>query len=145
MSIVDPGSMVMNASVNQVDSELLRIGMNATVHLEASPGIELSAHTYSIGAVPVSGSRPNFMREIPVRLKLEKVDPRVVPDLSASADVVLDSQPQATLTPLASILQDGPAAKPFVFLRSANGWQRRAAEFGLRKNVAVAIRSCLDD
>lgn len=143
MSIVDPGSMVMNASVNQVDSELLRIGMRATVHLDAYPGIELPAHVYSIGAVPVSGRRPNFMREIPVRLKLEKVDPRVVPDLSASADVALDSQPQATLAPLASILQDAPAAKPFVFLRSANGWQKREVELGPRNNVAVAIRSGL--
>jgi multidrug efflux pump subunit AcrA (membrane-fusion protein) len=142
MQIVDPSSMVMNASVNQVDTELLRIGMKAIVRLDAYPGVELPAHVFSIGAVPVAGRRPNFMREIPVRLKLDKMDPRVVPDLTASADVTLDVERQATLAPLASIFQDG-SAKPVVFVRSADGWQKREVELGMRNNLAVAVRSGL--
>jgi multidrug efflux pump subunit AcrA (membrane-fusion protein) len=143
MQIVDPSSMVMNATLNQVDAELLRIGMKAVVRLDAYPGVELPAHVYSIGAVPVAGRRPNFMREIPIRLKLDKMDTRVLPDLTASADVTLESEQQATLAPLGSILQDGPAAKPFVLLRSATGWQKRPVDLGLRNNVFVAIRSGL--
>ena len=122
MQIVDPASMVVNANVNQVDAELLRIGQKATVRIDAYPGIELPAHVYSIGAVPVAGRRPNFMRQIPIRLKLDKVDPQVVPDLSASADVVLESERQAALAPLSSIFQDSPAGKPYVFLQVAKGW-----------------------
>ena len=143
MQIVDPSSMVMNATVNQVDAELLRIGMKAVVRLDAYPGVELPAHVFSIGAVPVAGRRPNFMREIPIRLKLDKMDTRAVPDLSASADVTLDSEQQATLAPLASIFQDGPAAKPFVLVRSANGWEKRVVELGLKNSVFVAVRSGL--
>jgi len=143
MQIVDPSSMVMNATINQVDAELLRIGMKATVRLDAYPGMELPAHVFSIGAVPVAGRRPNFMREIPIRLKLDKMDSRVVPDLSASAEVILQSEQQATLAPLASIFQDGPAAKPFVLVRSANGWQKREVELGLKNGVFVAVRSGL--
>ena len=107
MQIVDPSSMVVNANVNQVDAELLRIGMKALVHLDAYPGVELAAHVYSIGAVPVAGRRPNFMREIPVRLKLDQMDPRVTPDLTASADVTLDSEQKAAITPLARHLSRG--------------------------------------
>jgi HlyD family secretion protein len=136
--------MVMNASVNQVDAELLRIGMKAVVRLDAYPGVELPAHVFSIGAVPVAGRRPNFMREIPIRLKLDKMDARAVPDLSASADVTLDSDQQATLAPLASIFQDGPAAKPFVLVRSANGWGKREVELGLKNSVFVVVHSGLD-
>jgi hypothetical protein len=143
MQIVDPGSMVVNASANQVDAEQLRIGQKATVHLDAYPGLELSAHVFSIGAVPVAGRRPNFMRQIPIRLKLDKVDPRVLPDLSASADVILDSEQQATLAPLAAIFQDGPATKPFVFLRSPAGWDKREVQLGLRSNTHVAVRAGL--
>jgi hypothetical protein len=143
MQIVDPSSMVMNATINQVDAELLRIGMKATVRLDAYPGMELPAHVFSIGAVPVAGRRPNFMREIPVRLKLDKMDSRVVPDLSASAEVILNSEQQATLAPLASIFQEGPAAKPFVLVRVANGWQKREVELGLKNSVFVAVRSGL--
>jgi HlyD family secretion protein len=145
MQIVDPGSMVMNATVNQVDAELLRIGMKAMVRLDAYPGVELPAHVFSIGAVPVAGRRPNFMREIPIRLKLDKIDTRAVPDLSASADVTLASeQQQAALAPLSSIFQDGPTAKPFVFVRSADGWQKREVELGLKNSVFVSVRSGLN-
>jgi HlyD family secretion protein len=143
MQIVDPASMVVNANVNQVDAELLRIGQKATVRIDAYPGMELPAHVYSIGAVPVAGRRPNFMRQIPIRLKLDKVDPLVVPDLSASADVTLESEQQATLAPLASIFRDGPAGKPFVYLRSEDGWIKRPVELGLQSNVDVAVRSGL--
>ena len=43
MSIVDPSSMVLNANVNQVDSEMLRIGMKAQVKLDAYPDLQLPA------------------------------------------------------------------------------------------------------
>jgi hypothetical protein len=143
MQVVDPDSMVVNASVNQVDSEQLRIGQKATVRLDAYPGLELPAHVYSIGAVPVASRRPNFMRQIAIRLKLDKSDPRVVPDLSASADVVLESEQQAALAPLAAIFRDGAGGKPFVFLRSPQGWQKRQVQLGLQSNVAVAVHSGL--
>jgi multidrug efflux pump subunit AcrA (membrane-fusion protein) len=143
MQVVDPASMVVNANVNQVDAELLRIGQKARVRLDAYPGLELPAHVYSIGAVPVAGRRPNFMRQIPIRLKLDKVDPLVLPDLSASADVTLESESQATLVPLASVFQDGPAAKPFVYLQSPAGWQKQPVELGLQSNVEAVVRSGL--
>jgi HlyD family secretion protein len=150
LQIVDPSSMVMNATVNQVDAELLRIGMQATVRLDAYPGVELPAHVYAIGATPVPGRRPTFMREIPVRLKLDKMDSRMVPDLSASADVTLESAEQATIAPLEAVFQDEalaekPAAKPFVFVRSAGRWRKREVELGLRNNISVAVRSGLSE
>jgi len=143
MQIVDPSSMVINASVNQVDGELLRIGMKAVVHLDAYPGLDLAAHVYSIGAVPVASRRPNFRREIPVRLKLDQMDSRVVPDLSAGADVTLESEQQAAIAPLGSVFQDAASAKAFVFVRSADGWRKSGVELGLRNNIAVVVRSGL--
>jgi HlyD family secretion protein len=143
MQVVDPSSMVVNANVNQVDAELLRIGMKAMVRVDAYPGLELPAHVYSIGAVPVPGRRPNFMRTIPIRLKLDKEDPRVLPDLSASAEIIIESQQQATLAPLGAIFQE-EGAKPFVYLRSPDGWRKREVELGIRSNVSVAVRSGLN-
>jgi HlyD family secretion protein len=142
MQIVDPSSMVVNASVNQVDAELLRIGMKATVRFDAYPGLELPGRLFAIGAVPVAGRRPNFMRAIPVRLKLDKIDPRVVPDLSASAEVTLDTEEQAAIVPLGAVFQS-PPEKPFVFVRAADGWHKREVALGLRNNIAVAVRSGL--
>jgi multidrug efflux pump subunit AcrA (membrane-fusion protein) len=144
MRIVDPDSMVVNASINQVDSELIRIGARAKVRFDAYPDLELPAHVYSIGAMPRQGGfRADYVKEVSVVLKLDKMDRRVIPDLSASADVVLASEENANVVPLASIFRDEATGKPFVFLKAPSGWERREVELGLTNNVAAVIRAGL--
>jgi len=144
LTVVDTRSMVVNASVNQVDVEKLRIGHKATVRFDAYPDLVLPATVYSIGGVPKpGGQRASFVKEIAVRLKLDQTDPRVIPDLSVSAEVVLDSQQNATIAPLASIFRDDSSQDAHVYVRAANGWNRRAVELALANNIAVAVRSGL--
>jgi multidrug efflux pump subunit AcrA (membrane-fusion protein) len=98
---------------------------------------------YGVGAMTKPGVwRPNYMREIPVRLKLERIDARVIPDLSASADVLLAREEHAVITPLSAVFHDA-GTSPFVFLRTSGGWQRREIELGLTNHVAAAVRSGL--
>ncbi|MFN7997090.1 MAG: HlyD family efflux transporter periplasmic adaptor subunit [Bryobacteraceae bacterium] len=144
MSIVDPSSMVVNAMVNQTDSELLRLGLKADVHVDAYPDMQLPATVIGIGAITKpAGWRPNYFREIPVRLKLDQMDPRVLPDLSASASILLATESEAPVAPLEAIFRDREDPRPFVFLRSPNGWMRREVELGLSNQVAVSVRSGL--
>lgn len=144
MSIVDPRSMVINSSVNQVDVERIRIGQKAWVRFDAYPDLRLPARIYSVGGVPKQGGqRATFVKEIAVRLKLEQMDPRVIPDLSVSADVVLDSEQNAAVVPLASIFRDESTGRPFVWAQSGQAWTRRDVELGVTNNVAVAVRSGL--
>lgn len=144
MQIVDPSSMVISGSVNQVDAEAIRLGMPATTRFDAYPGMELPAHVIGIGAMTKPGVwRPTYMRELPVRLKLDKMDPRVIPDLSASADVVLATEKQATVAPLEAVFHESEAEKPFVFLKSPAGWRRQEVELGLKNHIAAAILSGL--
>lgn len=143
LSIVDPSSMVINANVNQVDVERLRIGAKARVRFDAYPDLHLTAHIYSVGGVPkAGGSRVSYVKEIPVRLKLEGMDPRVIPDLSVSIDVQVESEDNAVVVPLNSVFQDNEGkGRPYVFVQSAKGWDRREVELGLRSFTHVAIRS----
>lgn len=141
MQIVDLSSMVLNAKVNQVDSEVLRLGMKAKIRIDAYPGVEFTGAIYSIGAVPVAGRRPAYMKEIPVKLKLDQIDSRIIPDLSASADVVLDFEPESTLIPITAVFGDRESASPFVYLKTPSGWVRKPVELGLRNNLRVAVRS----
>lgn len=146
MQIVDTSSMVINAAVNQVDAERLRINAKAKVRFDAYPGLELPAHVVSVAAVTKAGGfRASFMKEIPVRLKLDAMDPRVIPDLSVSADVVLESEEAAAVVPLAAIQQDANPAgsKRFVYVRGANGWVRREIELGTSNHIVTAVRSGL--
>lgn len=143
MQIVDPDSMVIDAGVNQVDSESLQIGQKAIIHLDAYPDLKLMAHVNGIGAMTknMGQGRTDWAREVPIRLKLDEMDSRVIPDLTGSADIILGSEQQATLAPTASIFHAG--GKPFVFLRSPDGWVKQEVEVGRRNHIYAAIRSGL--
>jgi HlyD family secretion protein len=142
MTIVDPSSMIMNATANQADSELLRLGMKANVRLDAYPEVTLPGTVIGIGAMTKPGGwRPNYVREIPVRLRLDQADARVLPDLSASGGIQLETIKEATMVPLETVFRDESTREPFVFLQGASGWVRRPVELGLANNVAVAVKS----
>jgi len=146
MQIVDTSSMVINANVNQVDAERLRINAKAKVRFDAYPGLELPAHVVSVAAVTKTGGfRASYMKEIPVRLKLDAMDPRVIPDLSVSADVILESEDAAAVVPLSALMQDAkqPAGKHFVYVRGAQGWVRREVELGIGNHTQAAVRTGL--
>jgi HlyD family secretion protein len=143
MQIVDPSSMVVNANVNQVDAELLRIGQPARIELDAFPGLRLRGRVYSIGAVPVAGRRANFMKTLPLRLKLDEQDPRVIPDLSASADVVIGRESSAALIPVDAVFRDGQTGKSFVFLRGPREWSRQEVELGVSDALRISVKSGL--
>ena len=144
MQIVDPSSMVINASVNQVDAETLRVGARARVQFDAFPGLQLPATVHAIGAMTrPGGMRAQYVKEIPVVLKLDRLDPRVIPDLTVSVDVDITAEKQASIVPLGSVFREGSGGSPFVFVKSGEGWERREVELGLVNNLVAAVRSGL--
>ena len=144
MQIVDTRSMVINAVVSQMDIDKMKIGSKARVRFDAYPDLELPAHIYSIGAMTKPGGmRASYVKDVPVKLKLDTLDPRVIPDLSVAVDVIAESEQAAVVAPLESVFRDAGTAKPFVFVRAADGWLRREVELGLANNTRVAVRSGL--
>ena len=144
VQIVDASSMVVNAVVNQADVERLRIGAKAKVRFDAFPDLELPAHVYSIAAVTrPGGNRGTYVKEIPVRLKLDALDPRVIPDLSVSADVEVETVQEATLAPVAAIFSDDGGKTGYAFVRNGEAWDRRALRVRLRNHLMAAVESGL--
>jgi HlyD family secretion protein len=142
LQIVDPTSMVLNATVNQVDAEKLRLSMKAFIHVDAYPDIELPGTLVGIGAMAKASTfRARYVGEIPVRIKLEKMDSRVIPDLTASAEIILDSERNTMIAPLASVFADEGGT--YVFVQGSEGWIKKKVELGLPSFTMVAIRSGL--
>lgn len=142
MQIVDTRSMVINATINQVDVEHIRIGQKARVHFDAYPDLTLPAHVVSIAAVTKPGGfRAQFVKDVAVRLKIDQMDPRVIPDLSVSADIVEDAETNApAVAPVGAIFRDG-SPQPYVFVQSAAGWVRRQVRLGMENNLVAAVES----
>ncbi len=146
MQVVDLRSLVIDAAVNQVDAEMLRLGAKAHVRVDAYPDIELPARVISIGAFARSGGwRRNFVTDVPVRLKFEKSDPRVIPNFSVSADVVTGRKENAMTIPLECVFTEGPDEESIAYVRNGQRWERRPVELGLQSNTAVEVLSGLEE
>jgi HlyD family secretion protein len=140
MQIVDARSMVLNATVNQVDAEKLRLGMKSTIRLDAYPDIELPGTLIGIGALSKTSTfRASYVGEIPIRIKIERTDPRVIPDLTGSAEIVLNSERNTLLAPRIAVFEKNGGS--FVFLQGPEGWIRKPVELGLVNFTTVAIHS----
>lgn len=141
MQVVDPRSMVINATVNQVDVQNLRLGQKARIRFDAYPDLELPAHIDSIATVAKPGMfRAQFVKELAVRLKLDAMDSRVIPDLSVSAEIIQDADDHASaIAPVAAVFEDN-SQKPHVFVQSGSGWERRDIELGLSNHLQAVVK-----
>lgn len=142
VSIVDPRSMVLNATVNQVDAERLRLGMKATIRLDAYSEVELPGSLLGIGAMSKTSTfRASYVGEIPIRIKIEKTDPRLIPDLTGSAEVVMNSERNTLVAPRAAVFDE--SGESFVFVQGPEGWLKKKVDLGLSSFTNVAVRSGL--
>ncbi|HXA49881.1 MAG TPA: HlyD family efflux transporter periplasmic adaptor subunit [Candidatus Acidoferrum sp.] len=139
MTIVDPSSMVLNATVNQVDAEKLRLGMKATIRIDAYPDLELPGTLIGIGALAKASTfRARFVGEIPIRLKIDKMDTRVIPDLTGSAEIVLNSERNTMLVPRSAVFAENNES--YVFVQGPEGWLKKKVEVGTPNYTNVAIK-----
>jgi multidrug resistance efflux pump len=94
-SIFDPSEMAVRCAVGEPDGVALRPGAKAQVYLDAYPDIVLGAHVEFVSPVAAS-ALGSPIKAFTALIKLDKMDPRVMPDLSAAVVVDPDSVPEAS-------------------------------------------------
>ena len=144
MKIVDPKSMQVDATANQVETSDLRIGQHVTIRFDAFPGLELPGTVYSIGALATgSWLQSYYLRSVPVRITINGFDPRVIPDLSASADVILEKADNVLAIPRAAVsTRNGQST---VLVREGDQFVERPVTLGMRNETQVAVTSGLKE
>lgn len=138
MKVVDTSRMLVDGTVNQSESNLFRLGQSANINLDAFPGAKYTGKIDSIGALAVGGRSQNYyIRTLPVRVVMSSSDQRVIPDLSASADVLLEKAEKVLMVPLAAVSEEKD--QKFVQVRTPKGFERRTVKTGLSDGVKVAV------
>jgi hypothetical protein len=113
------------------------------VRLDAYPNLEFPGRVLSVGFYAQShGYRPDWVRSMPVRIEIDADDPRVIPDLSASAEVVLSASEEAPILPLDYLNRDG--GQTSVYVRRGEGWEKRPVQLGAQNYVQAAVLSGLE-
>jgi multidrug resistance efflux pump len=143
MRIVDPSQMRVNAVVNQADVAFLRVGQKARVTFDAYPGLTLDAHVESVPPATNTGFfRADYVRTVPVRLRLDQSDPRVIPDLSVGIDVEVSQATDSVIIERAAVFGGRSGAEhssPHVFVESGNTWITRPIRVGMQNNVSAVV------
>lgn len=85
-TIFDPTVMAVRCRVGEPDGIALAPGVAATVYLDAYPDISLPAHVEFVSPV-ASSALGSPVKTFTALVKLDRSDPRVMPDLSAAVVV----------------------------------------------------------
>ncbi len=140
MQIVDPSSMVLNASVNQVDAERLRLGMKSNIRLDAYPEFRMTGTIVGIGAMSKTSTfRASYVGEIPIRIAINGADPRLIPDLTGSAEIVMNTVTETLVVPRSAVFDEADGS--YVFVQSPEGWTRKKVELGPSNFTQASVQS----
>lgn len=88
LRIFDPGEMVVEGTVSEADVAALPHASSARVFLDAYPGVSFDAKLESASPVATAGL-DSPIRTFSARFRLAGRDPRLLPDLSASLEIVI--------------------------------------------------------
>jgi multidrug efflux pump subunit AcrA (membrane-fusion protein) len=117
--------------------------MRANVTLDAYSDVAMTATVIGIGAMArLSTFRAAYVGDIPVRLRIEGPDSRLLPDLTGSADIIVNAEKNVLLAPRPAVFSEN--GRPFVFTQQGDAWTRREVTTGLQNATHVAIRSGLE-
>jgi HlyD family secretion protein len=143
MKIVNPENMQVEGFLNQAESDLVRIGQKADIQIDAFPGMRFDGKIFSIGALATGGFRQNnYIRNVPVKVAISGSDPKLIPDLSASMDVLLKREENVKKVPLSAIYKDG--AQDVVFIKRGTHFEKRSVSLGMTTATHAAVVSGLD-
>jgi HlyD family secretion protein len=104
--------------------------------------VELRGSVVGLGALAKSSVfRAGYVGEIPLRVKIDGRDPRLIPDLTGCAEIILKSEPNALIVPRTTVFDEDGSA--IVFVKMPEGWEKRRVELGTGSYTSVAVRSGL--
>jgi multidrug efflux pump subunit AcrA (membrane-fusion protein) len=138
MRVVDPQSMQLDASMSQTESELVHLGQRATVRFDAFPDLVGHGHVASVGAMAYNGRRINYwVRQVRVRLALDDAGSRVIPDLTASADVIVSDPAEGLVVPREAVVEE--EGKAIVYVKHEGTFAPQEVEIAGATNTQVAV------
>ncbi|MBK5291746.1 MAG: HlyD family efflux transporter periplasmic adaptor subunit [Acidobacteriia bacterium] len=143
MKVVNPENMQVEGFLNQSESDIVRIGMTARISFDAFGGMSFPGKLYSIGAMAAGGMRSgNFIRSIPMKVTIQGSDPKLIPDLSAAVDLLVERQDNVKKIPLAAVHKDGQ--QDVVFVKRNGRFEKHAVTLGLTTATHAAVTAGLD-
>jgi multidrug efflux pump subunit AcrA (membrane-fusion protein) len=137
--IPDLSHMRIELKLEEVERGRLQLGQPVRIRVDAIADRELPAELDWISPIAAVNYRGMGMSEktFPARATLKQLDDRLRPGMSATAEVVIESQPNTLLIPVrASFTHNG---KPAVYVQHGKDFVIREIEVGKRNDTDMVV------
>ncbi|MBK5292047.1 MAG: efflux RND transporter periplasmic adaptor subunit [Acidobacteriia bacterium] len=141
--IPDLTAMRVELKLDEVDRGKLQIGQKVRVRVDAVPEKELTAELDWISPIAAIAWRGMGLTEktFPARATLKNLDPRLRPGMSASVEILIESEPNVLMIPVrASFVNKG---KPAVYIQRGAQFLIHPIEVGKRNENDIVVKSGL--
>ena len=153
MQIVDPSDMVLQTRVNQTDVQLLKVGQSAEIRLDAYPDRAWRGRVESVAAMAGGGSSGGrwrsgtgkHVRNVTMSINILDSDPIIIPDLSASADVLLATHEDVITAPREALRKTGEDWYVWLTGREGEQPERQRVDVSAWTDTHVAVSSGLKE
>ncbi|MCZ2150538.1 MAG: efflux RND transporter periplasmic adaptor subunit [Bryobacterales bacterium] len=143
--IPDLSDMRIELKLDEVDRGRLKLDQQLRINVDAIPDKEFHAALDWISPIAQVIYRGMGLSEktFPARATLKKLDSRLRPGMSATAEVVIESQPNALLIPIrASFTHNG---KPAVYVQRGQHFVIREITVGKRNDSEMVVLSGVNE
>lgn len=137
--IPDLSNMRIDLKLEEVDRGKLKLGQKVRIRVDAIADRELPAQLDWISPIAAVNFRGMGLTEktFPARATLAQLDNRLRPGMSATAEIVIESEPKSLLIPVrASFMNNG---KPAVYVQQGDKFVIRQIEVGKRNDTDMIV------
>jgi multidrug efflux pump subunit AcrA (membrane-fusion protein) len=143
--IPELSEMYVDLSLEEVDRGKLQLGQAVRVRVDAIPDKEFGAEITWISPIAAliykGGSTPE--KTFPARATLQKLDDRLRPGMSSTAEIIIERQPNQLLIPIRSSFdKDG---KPAAYVQIGKQFLVRSIQVGRRNDEDIIVTGGLKE
>lgn len=145
VEIPDLSQLYIDLRLEEVDRGRIQLGQNVKLRVDAIPDKEFTAELDYVSPIAAlifkGGSTPE--KTFPARATLKNLDPRLRPGMSASAEIIIEREPNQLLIPVRSSFdKDG---KPAVYVQIGKNFVTREVKIGKRNDEDLVITGGLKE
>jgi RND family efflux transporter MFP subunit len=142
--IPDLSDMRVELKLEEVERGKLKLGQAVRVRIDAVPEKEFEADMDWISPIAQLVFRTWPPEKLfPARATLKKLDPRLRPGMSATAEIIVDKEPNVLLIPVRASFQKN--GKPMVYIQKGQQFLTRTIEVGRRNDEDLVVLSGLKE
>ena len=145
VEIPDLSQLYIDLRLEEVDRGRIQLGQSVKLRVDAIPDKEFTAELDYVSPIAAlvfkGGSTPE--KSFPARATLKNLDPRLRPGMSASAEIIIEKEPNQLLIPTrASFDKEG---KPAVYVQIGKNFVTRDIKIGKRNDEEIVVTGGLKE